>query len=103
MLNYFTIKRVVVAALAAGVLTASHWLVYKLGERNERQRVGLFVKSVIEDCANSSLWIRVEALRIMAKHSAHIPPEEVLSFCKSTDVVADEVDRFTVRPNRTAG
>jgi hypothetical protein len=103
MPQVLTVRRVIVALLALGVLGGSHWLAYWLGARREHDRTAAFVNSLMENADNDALQVRVQALRIMARHTQDIPSAEVRSFCLMTESIADFVEKKTVAPNRQAG
>jgi uncharacterized protein YbjQ (UPF0145 family) len=96
-------RRVAAVALALGVLAGTHVLAYWLGARQQFNRTSSFVQSLSAGYEKDALRHRVQALRIMAKHMQQTPTDEVLAFCRTTETIADAVERETVAPARQAG
>ncbi len=103
MPEWLTWRRVAALALTLAVLSGTHMLAYWLGARQQFNRTSAFVQSLSAGYEKDALRHRVDALRIMARSTQQHPADEVLAFCKTTEVIADAVDRETVAPARQAG
>lgn len=102
MAGWVTWKRGIAAIVVLGCLAGSHWSMYWLGTRHQSDKTSAFLQSFDEECAQENLRIRVQAMRLMAKHPQQYSPEEVSFFCLHTNAVADSVERRVVVPARQA-
>jgi hypothetical protein len=102
MPEWLTWKRAAAVALLLSALAGTHWLAYQTGARRQRDKTSAFLQSFMADCEKDALRTRLDSLRLLAKHAQQTSAEEILLFCKQTEVLADAVERSVVAPARQA-